>query len=221
MIRLPLLVLLCLSSLAAGPKLAITEIMYDPASPESDNEQTEWVEIHNFGQSAIALQGFELTSGTKFSPHALRQKYVFRDVTIAPGAYLVVGIGSPSMYEPYGLPPFRVYVGEGKYAWFTNSGDSVAIRDSRREIIDEVVYSTDSPWPAVRNGGSIQFIAPPGTDPQVSNDQGKNWIASSAATAEEFKRHGYGTPGKPPRFASTRPSTQPSENVSRRDAVKP
>src|SRR4051794_25160865 len=40
---------LCTTLVAASapPKLVITEIMYDPLSPESDDQQTEWVEIHN------------------------------------------------------------------------------------------------------------------------------------------------------------------------------
>ena len=161
----PMLVILILAgAVHAAPKLAITEIMYDPTSPESDDQQTEWVEIQNNGETPINLQGYQLTSGTKADPHAARQRYTFRDVTIAPRAYLVIGIGSPSMYQPYGLPAFAVYCEEAKYAWFTNSGDSVAIRDAKKSVIDEVIWSNDSPWPITRNGGSIQFICPAGAD---------------------------------------------------------
>src|SRR5437773_11393571 len=114
------IVLLLACAVHAAPRLAITEIMYDPTSPESDDQQTEWVEIQNAGDVPVNLQGYQLTSGTKADPHAARQKYVFRDVVIAPRAYLVIGIGAASMYQPYGLPPFGVYCDESKYAWFTN-----------------------------------------------------------------------------------------------------
>src|SRR5947207_6040901 len=112
--RLGLLVFI-LFSIAATPnapaalRLVITEIMYDPTSPESDDQQTEWVEVQNCGDSPVNLQGYQLTSGTKADPHAARQKYTFRDVTIAAHAYLVIGIGSQSMYHPYDLPTFGVY----------------------------------------------------------------------------------------------------------------
>src|SRR6266496_3886069 len=49
--------LLISSAAVAAPKLVITEIMYDPTSPESDDQQTEWVEIQNAGAQTINLQG--------------------------------------------------------------------------------------------------------------------------------------------------------------------
>jgi hypothetical protein len=207
---------LCLA--ASPPKLVITEIMYDPASPESDEQQTEWVEIQNYGDTPVNLQGCQLTSGTKADPHAARQRYTFRDVTVRPHAYLVVGIGSAGMYQPYDLPPFGVYCDESKYAWFTNAGDSVALRDARKQVIDEVVYANESPWPITRSGGSIQFVCPVGEDPQLANDQGKNWVASGVSNSEEFTGHGRGTPGAAPKVASTQPSregatTKPARQV--------
>src|SRR4051812_24248120 len=73
-------VFLCLLCVGAAPKLAITEIMIDPTSPETEDQQTEWVEIQNYGDVPVKLAGYMLTSGTAAEPHALRQKYVFRDV---------------------------------------------------------------------------------------------------------------------------------------------
>jgi hypothetical protein len=205
----PIPILLASVAFAAAPRPVITEIMYDPTSPESEDKQTEWVEIYNAGDAALNLQGYQLTSGTTADPHAARQKYVFRrDVLLPPHRYLVVGVGSASCYEGYGLPTFGVYCDEARYAWLTNGGDSVALRDAKKNVIDEVVYANESPWPITRNGGSIQFICPPGEDPQVANDQGKNWVASGASNSEEFKGHGRGTPGGPPKAgATTRPSS--------------
>ena len=202
-------ILLASAAFAAAPKPVITEIMYDPTSPESEDRQTEWVEICNFGEEPVNLQGFQLTSGTAADPHAARQKYVFRrDVILPPHGYLVVGVGSASSYDGYGLPTFGVYCDESRYAWFTNGGDSIALRDPKKIVIDEVVYANESPWPITRSGGSIQFICPSDEDPQAANDQGKNWVASGASNSEEFKGHGRGTPGAPPKVgATTRPSS--------------
>jgi hypothetical protein len=203
------LLLFLLLALGAAPKPVITEIMYDPTSPESEDKQTEWVEIYNAGDGALNLQGWQLTSGTAADPHAARQKYVFRrDVVLAAHGYLVVGVGSASSYDGYDLPPFGVYCDESRYAWFTNGGDSIALRDPKKIVIDEVVYANESPWPITRSGGSIQFICPSGEDPQVANDQGKNWVASGASNSEEFKGHGRGTPGAAPNVATTKPSSE-------------
>ena len=87
----------------------------------------------------------------------------------------------------------------------------MAIRDAKKNVIDEVVYVNESPWPITRNGGSIQFICPPGEDPQVANDEGKNWVASGASNSQEFKGHGRGTPGGPPKLPTTQvATTQPA-----------
>jgi hypothetical protein len=197
-------ILLVSVAFAATPKPVITEIMYDPASPESEEKQTEWVEIYNAGDAPLNLQGWQITSGTAADLHAARQKYVFRrDVILPPHGYLVVGVGSASSYQSYGLPTFGVYCDESRYAWFTNGGDSIALRDPKKNVIDEVVYSNESPWPITRNGGSIQFVCPSGEDPQLANDQGKNWIASGASNSEEFEGHGRGTPGAAPKIGAT------------------
>src|SRR5688572_9212667 len=61
------------------PSLVITEIMYDPQSPESDDVQTEWVEIHNRGAQPANLRGLQITSGGRGKVHDAKQKFVLPD----------------------------------------------------------------------------------------------------------------------------------------------
>lgn len=191
------------------PPLVITEIMYDPQSGESDDVQTEWVELKNVGQQAINLRGLQLTSGTKGKIHDAKQRFVLGDATIAPGDYAIVGIGAATCYASFKMPAFASHCDEAKYAWLTNTGDSVAVRDAKGHIIDEVVYETESPWPAAtRNGCSIQFVAPEGQSLVEANDDPKNWVVSGASNSDEFKSHGRGTPGGPPKSDSGA-TTQP------------
>ena len=178
------------------PLLVITEIMYDPQSPETDDAQTEWVEILNRGAQTANLKGLQITSGTKGKIHDPKQRFVLGEITLAPGEHAVIGIGASKCYAEFKLPPFAGYCSESKYAWLTNTGDSIAVRDDHGTIIDEVVYETESPWPAAnRAGGSIQLIVPEGEDPTKANDDAKNWVASNASNSDEFKGHGRGTPG--------------------------
>ena len=201
------------------PRLVITEIMYDPTSPESDEKETEWIELKNFGEESVNLQGLMLTSGTTAELHAAKQKYVFRDISLAPGGYLVVGVGAAKCYEGFDLPPFGIYCDEARYAWLSNSTDSIALRDAKKNVIDEVVYANESPWPITRHGGSIQFICPPGENPQQANDDGKNWVASGVSNSDEFKGHGRGTPGNPIKevtnAAKPNATTRPSASAKR------
>jgi len=180
----------------SGAKLVITEIMYDPLSPESDDQQTEWVEIRNVGPAAVNLEGFQLTSGSKQKPHDAKQRCVLGNVSVAPGEYAVIGVGAESCYKDFGLPTFAAYGGEAKYAWLTNNGDEVAIRDRHGDVIDEVIYATETPWPVIKaSGSSIQFIAAAGEDPAAANDDPKNWVASDSTNSDTFAKHGKGTPG--------------------------
>jgi hypothetical protein len=228
MIRLcaSIVVLFACGLALAGPKLAISEIQYDPSSEESDDQQTEWVEIHNYGTESVSLKGFAITSGSKAKPHDAKQRFVLGELTIAPGQYLVIGIGAKSCYEEYDLPTMAAYAGESKYAWLTNESDSVAIRDPKGKVIDEVVYESSSPWPVIKGSGStIQFIAPAGEDEAEANDEAKNWVASNSTNSENFPKHGRGTPGGPPKESSSsaaqasdksEPTTKPSRGAAKR-----
>src|SRR5688500_10789026 len=191
------------------PLLVITEIMYDPQSGETADAQTEWVEILNRSPQAANLKGFQITSGVRGKIHDPKQRFTLGEVVIGAGEHAVIGIGAASCYGEFKLPPFAAHCGETKYAWLTNTGDSVAIRDPNGHIIDEVVYETEAPWPAAnRAGGSIQFIAPSGGEDAVkANDDAKNWVACNADNSDEFKDHGRGPPAAPPKSADA--TTQP------------
>ncbi len=210
----------CASALAV-PKLIITEIQYDPSSEESDDQQTEWVEIQNLGDAAVSLKGYQITSGSKAKPHDPKQRFVLGEMSIAPHAYLIIGVGDKSDYQELDLPSMAAYCAEARYAWFTNESDSVAIRDSDGEVIDEVIYESKSPWPVIRGSGStLQFIAPAGEDPAEANDDPKNWVASNSTNSESYPRHGRGTPGAAPKQSGattrpvekSRPATRPVRN---------
>src|SRR5688572_10122240 len=83
---------------ADAPKLVITEIQFDPQSAERDEKQTEWVEVLNSGAEEVSLKGMQLTSGTKAKPDEVKQKFVLGDVTVKPGAYVLIGVGTAESF---------------------------------------------------------------------------------------------------------------------------
>jgi hypothetical protein len=195
-------------SSSSRPRLVITEIQYNPTSSEQDETQTEWVEIRNAGTGTVNLKGLQLTSGTRAKPGDPKQRYVLGDVTVPPGTHALIGVGTPESYRDLGLPAMAAHCGEKKYAWLVNGGDGVAIRDEKGEVIDEVIYGTESPWPVINPGCSLQYVGPT-TDAAAANDDPKHWVASDDNNADAFDSHGRGTPGGPPKTAA-RPATRPA-----------
>jgi hypothetical protein len=101
------------------------------------------------------------------------------------------------------------HCGEVKTPWLANGGDSVAIRDEKGQLIDQVIYQVAAPWPEQAMGCSIQFIAPSGeADPAAANDDPKNWVISDGANSQTFLAHGMGSPGSGPGSAPA--TTQPA-----------
>ena len=202
--------LLTSAALAQAPKLVITEIQYDPTSAERDEKQTEWVEIFNAGKEDVPLKGLQLTSGMHTKPDSVKQKYALVDGVVKPGEYVVIGIGTAESYEGIGLPAMAAHCGEVKMPWLANGGDSIAIRDEKGQLIDQVIYQVEAPWPQQAMGCSIQFIAPSSeTDLATANDDPKNWVISDGANAQTFLAHGMGSPGSGPGSAPPA-TTQPA-----------
>ncbi|MEM7384914.1 MAG: CotH kinase family protein, partial [Verrucomicrobiota bacterium] len=171
--------------LLAGASLAqadviINEIMYHiPEKDSREPSELEFVELHNTGENGISLEGWAFTTGIRF---------VFPEVTIEAGGYLVV-VADPDAFQkhyssaPKGLGPFKGRLG--------NSGERVALKNAARKKIDEVRYADQGFW-ATRNlgklkgypdwvwkaehdggGASLELI-----NPAMTNEEGHNWMAS-------------------------------------------
>jgi hypothetical protein len=69
---------------AAGPlpEIAITELLVDPASPQTDAND-EYIELHNLGSETADLTGWILKAGSNF-----KSSFTFPQTSIAPGQYM-------------------------------------------------------------------------------------------------------------------------------------
>src|SRR5438132_12347197 len=70
---------------AAGPLLAITEVMAAPTKVA--NAVGEWFEVYNGGTAAVDLKGYVITSG----PTGTETHTIASTVVVAPGGYVVLG----------------------------------------------------------------------------------------------------------------------------------
>ena len=184
--------LISIGSTQAGPIL-IDELMYHPSS---ENTKEEYVELLNASTNAVNLAGWRFTAGVRF---------VFPDVTVPPGGYLVVAADLAVFAQKY--PGVTNVVGN----WdgiLSNSGQPLALVDAEGKAADNVRYADDGDWAqrvkdvadyghrgwvwhslADGRGMSLELV-----NTRLSNKYGQNWLASSVTN---------GTPGRANSVAST------------------
>ena len=131
----------------ATPKLAITEIMYNPAEHSSTtytNEDYEFIELQNTGTTAINLAGFALTNGINFR---------FTSGTLAPGAYTVL-VKNRAVFESRygtGVPISGQYSGS-----LDNAGERIALVGPMLEPIADFSYGDD--WHPLTDGLGFSLV---------------------------------------------------------------
>lgn len=207
---------LVFSALAASAQnVVINEIMFHPGLGQpgepgyvAEDTRKEFIELLNLGSEPVILKGWRFETGVGF---------VFPDVTIAAGGFLVVAADADVdrfraawSSEVPGLGTAAVIGGwTGK---LSNNGETIELVDAFGSRVDEVAYSTQGDWAQRREGGpypgqeswwrgwkwsngadgegkSLELI-----NAELPNDYGQNWAASLNAG---------GTPGAPNSAAET------------------
>ncbi len=154
-----------------GTSLRFTEIMYNPAGGDA----YEFVELQNFGSTAIDLSGMSVEGIGFVFPNGS---------TIDPGSTIVLG----SALDPTAFA--ARYPGVIAYGTFagtlSNGGERLALLDRHGQTITSVAYDDESGWPvsADGRGSSLELI-----DSNRGPNDPANWRASSSIG---------GTPGNGP-----------------------
>jgi len=162
--------------------LVVNEIMYHPQSGQGPPEDVrqEYIELYNRGTQTVDLSGWRLSSGVDF---------VFPDVTLGAGAYLVVAADVATFKAIY--PGIADVVGgwDGK---LSNSGERIELLDRAGARIDSIRYADQGDWglrelgPSDRGhrgwlwvtehdgrGKSMELV-----NPALGNEHGQNWLPS-------------------------------------------
>ncbi|MCC9600665.1 lamin tail domain-containing protein [Stieleria sp. JC731] len=208
------------------PSIAITEIMYNPASSEPLGE---WVEIANLGPGVIDISGWTLDDEDDtnwatiptVSPLAegsvaiLHNSEVdsntFRDRWAIDSEVTVIGIDWGSLANGP-----------------SQSSEILQLIDSFGEVQDEVNYDDENDWPVDDNGSSIYLM-----NPRLDNNVGSYWGLTDESTPEArhpsgspFSSADIGTPGfvpglviDPPRIVETRLASEIA-NVDQRSVLR-
>ncbi len=173
------------SSAQAG--VVINEIMYRPGSTFPEVVAQEFLEIHNTDSTPVDISGWAFRSGVSFTIPAA--------TTIPAGGFIVVANSPAAVQTKYGISGvFGPWTAGGT---LSDSGEKVTLSKpgivaGTWDKVDEVTYSNEGDW-ATRyrettfNGWAWQTGADGGNksmelrNPTISNDNGQNWSASTAA----------------------------------------
>ncbi len=168
---------------ADATNLRITELQYHPANPTPaelaivpgvEDNDFEYIELHNPTLDSISLNGVRFIDGIDFD-------FTTSSVTsLGPGASVVVVENLAAFDARYGSSMLIA----GQYTNdFSNGGEQVILVDENDAIIHDFIYSDDAPWPTVADGSgpSLEVVSTTG-----NYGTSANWRVSFAS---------QGTPG--------------------------
>ena len=158
-------------------RLTLTELNYHPYDPSPDEQAAgflndddfEFLELYNPGSATFDLAGVHFTDGIEFD-------FTGSAVTrLAPGACVLVVRNPAAFAMRYGTgrPVAGAYAGA-----LSNSGERVALADAAGNLILEVTYGTEAPWPPAADGDGPSLER---RDPDGPVDAAAAWRVSPAA----------------------------------------
>ena len=160
---------------ASAENIVISEIMYHPASPTAaeiqagftNQDQFEFLELHNVTRDAVDLTGARFTRGIDFGfPEG---------TTLAAGDYLLLVTNTEAFMTRYpDLAPAGEYRGQ-----LRNSGETLRLRAVDDTIIQDFSYNDVEPWPVKADGDGFSLVL---NGPAGKPDPGlaQSWAASRA-----------------------------------------
>lgn len=147
----------------ALPDLRISEIMYHPAPPNlaeiaagfSDQDDFEFLEIHNRSLNPVELEGFQFTDGVSFT---------FPQYELPPGGRVMIVSNLSAYTMRYGVS--STVIGTYSPGKLSNGGERVRLEPALGEVIAEVTYDDQSPWPETADGAGfpLVFVDDPGSE---------------------------------------------------------
>jgi len=132
------------------PKLAtaviINEIMYNPSGADSEHE---WVEIYNNNSFAINTSGWKFYEAeTNHGLTLINGSYLIQQ-----NQYAIIADNSDIFLEDY--PDFNSTLFDSSFS-LSNTGETIAIKNSSLDIINEITYNNSIGGD--NNGNSISLI---------------------------------------------------------------
>ena len=153
---------------AAPIDVAINEINYNPPGKGANERKNEWVEIYNYGASAIDVNDWEI-EGDSISGSA-------GTTTIPAGGYGIIAAEPTQVYTnyaPIGAGAVRLTVGDNAIGnGLNNNSETINLENDTGVEVDAVTY--DDAWGGDGDGDTLER-----KDATTLPSDSSNWEASS------------------------------------------
>ncbi len=174
-------------------EVIITEIMYNPASSES-NTQTQFIEIANTTANTISLNNWTIDDEDADGPNTLP------DVTLPPfGIAVICGCSAQDMQGAWGSGFTIISLLDMGQTMFnmanspSTTNEIIQLRDNMGNLVDEVNYDDASPWPSDNpDGVSIYLNLPNHSMNATANNDGGNGARSTNGVNGAFNSTIFG-----------------------------
>ena len=153
---------------AQNDNVVITEIMYNP--PESGTDSLEFIEFFNPGPGNIQMEGWTV----------IGLEFTFPAYELPADGYVVVAVDSQAFVNNFGTSLEVFQTDEGG---LNNGGETITISDANGNLIDEVTYDDEAPWPLGTDGDGASIVL---CDPAEDNSIATNWQAASTEVGVEI-----------------------------------
>lgn len=134
--------LFCVSlAVSSHAQIIVSEVNYNC---DSTFDSGNWLEIHNKGNTAVNLTGWQITDANPFN--------IFNfpvNQSLAPGAYLVIADDTVKFKSFF--PSVTNVIGELGFG-LSNNSDTITIYDNTAAVVYNMAYWDSSPWQKTADG---------------------------------------------------------------------
>ncbi|WP_179353601.1 choice-of-anchor I family protein [Winogradskyella vidalii] len=161
--------------------LIITEIMYN--APSDDSDALEFLEIYNSSSASINLGGITVNDEGNFI-------FTFPEMTLATGEMVLLATDKTSAEAFYG--EIFLDMPQAISNALGNGGELLEIKNSNGDVISQVEYSDDAPWPTTADGDgpSLELL-----NPDADFDEGTNWTPATNLVGQSLGDDVFASPG--------------------------
>jgi hypothetical protein len=153
--------------------IRITEIQYNPDTYGSkESKDLEFLEFKNIGDKGIDMGGLKIDSGVNFTFPA--------GTIINPKGFVVIASEEDGFEYLYNMKPTGYFSGN-----LSNEGERIVLTDENNNILINLKYDEQYPWPIKANGTGYSMVAKtssPGNNP----DEPMYWQGSRLKYGSPF-----------------------------------